>query len=119
MPEKERANDDTKEITNELNKIIAMLCLTKFAPACAPASYPSWAFEVPAPAIAPFIAPPTMHMAKYTTTKKKTNNTIEVAMRFSSNINLNVILWPILFHEFEAAPDAKYCPAHFFDGYDR
>jgi hypothetical protein len=94
MPEKESASDDKKEITNELNKIIAMLCLTKFAPACAPALYPSWAFVVPAPAIAPFIPAPTMQMAKYKTTKKKTNNTIEVAMRFSSNIKLNVILWP-------------------------
>jgi hypothetical protein len=94
MPEKERTNDNTEEITNELNKITMTLCRTKLAPACAPASYPSWAFEVPAPAIAPFTAPPTMQMAKYTTTKKKTNHTIKVAKRFSSNINLKAVSWP-------------------------
>ena len=57
MPENERTSADTREIPNALQAIARMLR-----------------------------NPPTMQMPKYKTTKRKTNNTIEVARRFISVI---------------------------------
>jgi hypothetical protein len=86
MPKNERASEETKEIPNELNRMARIFCLTKFAPACRPSSKLSCGFGLLAPAVAPAMAPPTMQMAKYKTTNRKTNRTIEVKMRNRSVI---------------------------------